>query len=259
MANNSELVQNTNLYEKNYEINSFLTNTRGQLGLYALLNVLQDISHYHANLLGFGYEDMVAQQIFWVLTRQKLTMTKWPKWHEHIKVQTWIRQGAAAFTNRDFAIYLNNQKIGEATTSWMTMDAKTRRPKSIDYKDLFSNINSENKITVAAEKHLPLATDITTLTDFKVRNSDIDQNNHVNNTKYAKWILDAIPFEMHHQHELTSYSINFLAETKLNDTVTIQKGPKQKEIETAFETQFQGLREADSKIVFTANLGAKLL
>lgn len=251
------LIQNKDLYEKEYHISSFLTNTRGKLGLYALLNLLQDIAHFHANLLGLGYEEMVAKKTFWVLTRQKLVMTKWPNWEDCIHIKTWVRISASAFTNRDFAIYLNGEKIGEATTSWMTLDADTRRPKSVDYKELFSNLNHPEKIVLEDEKIIAEKTEQETLAEFKVRNSDIDQNNHVNNTKYAQWVLDAIPFKNHHEYDLTSYSINFVAETKLNDIVKIQNGPRINEYENSFETQFQGLRAADGKIVFLAKLGAK--
>ena len=253
----TKLIQNKDLYEKEYHITSFLTNTRGKLGLYALLNLLQDVAHFHANILGLGYEQMVAKKTFWVLTRQKLVMNKWPKWEDCIHIKTWVRLSASAFTNRDFAIYLNGEKSGEATTSWMTLDADTRRPKSVDHKELFANLNHPEKIDIEDEKIVPEKTEQTTLAEFKVRNSDIDQNNHVNNTKYAQWILDAIPFQAHHEHDLESYSINFVAEAKLSDIVKIQNGPRKNEQQNSFETQFQGVREADSKVVFVAKLGAK--
>lgn len=257
MKSQNQLIQTKDLFEKDYNVSSFLTNIRGKLGLYPLLNLLQDIAHLHANLLGFGYEDMVSQKTFWVLTRQKLNMTKWPNWDQQIRIKTWIRLGTAAFTNRDFSIYLGEEKIGEATTSWMTLDAETRRPKSIDYSKVFSSLVNLEKINVNAEKLSPPKNDVTTLTDFKVRNSDIDQNKHVNNTKYAQWVLDAIPFELHHQFELTEYSVNFLAETKLNDSIKIQNGPRYKDGGNSFHTLFQGLRETDSKVVFVANLAVK--
>ncbi|MBC7465071.1 MAG: hypothetical protein H7256_03695, partial [Bdellovibrio sp.] len=145
----------------------------------------------------------------------------------------------------------------EATTSWMTLDAETRRPKSVDYKEIFSNLQHPEKIETEDEKISPEKTEQTTIAEFKVRNSDIDQNNHVNNTKYAQWVLDAIPFQSHHEYDLTSYSINFVAETKLNDLVKIQNGPRTNELESSFQTQFQGVRESDGKIVFLAKLGAK--
>ena len=33
--------------------------------------------------------------------------------------------------------------------------------------------------------------------EFRVRLSDIDTYNHVNNTRYVEWMLEAVPFEIH--------------------------------------------------------------
>lgn len=250
-------VQTKELYEKDYDVSSFLTNASGKLGLYALLNLLQDIAHFHANLLGFGYEDMVAKKTFWVLTRQKLVMSQWPEWDQKIRIKTWIRKGSAAFTNRDFAIYLNGQRIGESTTTWMTLDAESRRPKLIDYSEILSSLNTDKTISVQTDRMAPIDNDAQTLAEFKVRNSDIDQNDHVNNTKYAQWVLDAIPFALHHQYELQSYSINFLAETKLNDLIKIQSNRPLDNAEDQFIVDFQGFRESDSKVVFSAKIEVK--
>ena len=49
------------------------------------------------------------------------------------------------------------------------------------------------------------------LARFHVRNSDIDSNNHVNNTRYAQWILDSLPIDLLKKGvELKGYEVNFL-------------------------------------------------
>ena len=74
-------------------------------------------------------------------------------------------------------------------------------------------------------------------------------NNHVNNTRYAQWVLDAIPFASHAKFLLKQYEINFIAETKSGDVVHIQEAPSSSG--TVF---FQGLRESDSKVAFTVRM-----
>ncbi len=61
------------------------------------------------------------------------------------------------------------------------------------------------------------------LAQFPVRNSDLDINQHVNNTKYAQWILDAIPYDYHRSLRLKTYSVNFLSETHLQDEVRVDR------------------------------------
>lgn len=77
---------------------------------------------------------------------------------------------------------------------------------------------------------------------------------HVNNTKYSQWILDAIPFESHFKYSLCGYGVNFLAESKLNDNILIERGGEDIKEGELTTTYFQGRRELVGKIIFTAYL-----
>lgn len=244
------------LFTAEYRVTSFLTNAYGKLGLYSLLNLLQDVAGVHATELGFGYEDMVRMKTFWVLTRQKVVMTKWPSQGEKIKINTWVRLGEGALSNRDFSLFLGDELIGECSTSWITLDAETRRPVAVDRSGVLSQLTAFEKVSIDAEKIKALKDNLETVASFSVRNSDIDLNMHVNNTKYAQWILDSIPLSSHGQYDLKSYEINFVAETKLEDVISIQKSQRDYLEDGSFQSQFQGVREADGKTVFIARLGA---
>ena len=89
---------------------------------------------------------------------------------------------------------------------------------------------------------------------FEVRNSDIDLNHHVNNVKYAQWILDALPIEiLRTGANLVGYEVNFLAEAKIGDQIKIQIGAE--EIAAGVtRNRFQGVRAADGRAVFSALL-----
>ncbi len=249
-------MKDRSLLEKKYLVTNFLINFQGKLGLYHLLNLLQDIAQEHAENLGFGVEEMIKNKTFWVLTRQKLIMESWPKLGDEVVIHTWIRLESGPFSNRDFTIYLNNKKIGECSTSWVALNSETRKMTNIDRTGIFAELKEIEKVSVSPGKVMSLK-EAQTLAKFSVRNSDIDQNMHMNNTKYAQWVLDAISFDWHKELTLLSYEVNFNAETKLNDTVAIQKGERQSQTDGSFLTTFQGLRESDNKIVFTSQFGVR--
>jgi acyl-ACP thioesterase len=246
------------IFKRHYEINSIFVNARKKLGLYALLNLLQDAAWTHANELGFGYEDSLRRKVFWVLTRQKVVMQEWPAWHESIEIHTWIRPILKSFTYRDFEIFHEDRKIGEATTSWVLLDADTRRPTTIDFENIDNIVRKEGALEIDAPK-ISLKPDLESRAEFQVRNSDLDVNEHVNNTKYAQWILDSIPREWHHEFELHSFEVNFLAETFSQDLISIQMEPEKKEPVQGEWIQFQGYRRADEKTVFAARLQVSTL
>ncbi len=133
-------MKDKSLFVAEYKVTSFLTNSYGKLGLYGLLNLLQDVAGDHATVLGFGYDDMVRMKTFWVLTRQKVLMNKWPVQGDKITIKTWVRLGDGALSNRDFSIFTGEEKIGECTTSWITLDADSRRPAIIDKSGVLSQL-----------------------------------------------------------------------------------------------------------------------
>lgn len=241
-----------NVHSMNYELSTFLVNAQGNLGLYQLLNLLQDSASSHAHKIGIGIKEMEEIKMFWVITRQNLVMHHWPKWHDTITINTWIRLGDGAASNRDFTIYHGDELIGECTTSWLALSSETRKTVAWDRSGLLSKLQNEGRVSLDTSR-VPARIRGEKLQSFAVRNSDIDQNKHVNNTKYAQWILDAIPFDEHTQFKITGYEVNFLMETKLNDLIRIERSI------VNYDYHFQGVRESDERVVFTSYLRIKQL
>lgn len=240
------------LWSCEYEINSFLVNPQKRLGLYALLNLLQDAAWVHATHLGHGFDFVSEQKMAWVLTRQKVVMRVWPEWGERVRILTWVRPPSGAFAIRDFEVISEDQKIGEATASWILLNTESRRPVRADLKNFAEGCREDFQLSLEAPK-IELSHEVETLARFEVRNSDLDLNQHVNNTRYAQWILDSIPRELHRKFLVEEYEVNFLAETHEQDRIAIQRVRQSSHLGAGW-AQFQGWRESDQKIVFASRL-----
>ncbi len=234
-----------------YKVTSYLVNLQGRAGLYAMLNLIQDVGWMHATHL----EVKLPANLGWVFTRQKLMMKEWPAWNETVVLKTWLRPPTSdSFLYRDYEILIDQKKIGECTSTFAVMDLQTRKLAKQDWNQFPKIWHTDHQLHHEADKILP-ASDADVLAQFQVRNSDIDLNQHVNNTKYAQWILDAIPIDiLKNSGLLESYEVNFLAETKSGDVIQLQKVTNSILEGNSSVTQFQGLRTSDQKIVFTAKL-----
>ncbi len=173
-------------------------------------------------------------------------MREWPRWNDRLRVETWVRPADGAFIVRDYALY--DEKgvlIGEASTSWLRLSLDTHKP----IREAITDVSTgSGRCSFDAEK-IPVRNDgVTTLARFEVRNSDIDGNQHVNNTRYSQWVLDALPIASHGQYVLDEYSVNFLSETRLGDMIEVQS--------LQDEGYYHGRRISDGKIVFTVHLKA---
>ena len=58
-------------------------------------------------------------------------MYEWPQWNERVTIHTWSLpvQGVHAF--RQFELYVGDRKIGESSSTWITMDIASPPPLSI--------------------------------------------------------------------------------------------------------------------------------
>lgn len=244
------------LWTESYKINSLLVNAMGRLGLYGILNLLQETAWMHAETLGFGMKAMEEKNLFWVVTRQTVAMKSWPGFGETVQVQTWLRPPEGAFVAREFRILdVRGQEIGTCITSWLALDRQTKKILPAQNLYPWEQIARPEATGLVADK-IPLEGSYETLAKFGVRNSDLDTNQHVNNTKYAQWILDSIPYDLHRGLRLNTYSVNFLTETHLGDEVQIDRNCDEPNGFTADkgESYYRGLRVSDARVLFTAKL-----
>lgn len=238
-------------FTRQYLINSFLVNPQKRLGIYALLNILQDAAWIHATELGHGYESTLAEKNAWVLTRQKVIMDSWPAWGEEITVKTWVRPLHGPFALRDFEILKGDVVIGSSSTSWVLMNLETRTAVTGDMRTLSFTARTDYKLPYDAGKVL-ITDALEPRATFEVRNSDLDMNEHVNNTRYVQWLLDSIPREWHKRFNLLSYEVNFISETHSGDHVDILMSPERPHETGRFTVQFRGMRSG--KPVFAASM-----
>ncbi len=243
------------IFEKEYSVNSINININKHLGLFGMLGILQDVSTIHAELLGLGFEYMAKSNSFWVLTQQRLKMDHWPTWQDVVNVRTWPRGANGLKANRDFEIFLNDKKIGECVTTYMVIDGNTRKPVRADLGDEIQKACPSDVLDFEPEKVLVPET-ATLKKTIEVRNSDLDMNNHVNNTKYSQWILDTIPLEFHRSMKLLDFDINFISEARLGELIDIYSISDDTSNAPYLESFYKGIRKSDGKIVFAARIRA---
>ncbi len=210
------------IYTKEYSIDTFTSNSHKRLGLLGLVGILQDIATFHARDAGFGHDEMMERGVFWVLIRKSIKMSRWPSIFSKIKVKTWSRVPNSFYAFRDFEIYCDDELIGTASTTWVTLEIKKRRPTEIPLEQLPITPRVEGILDYEAKK-VPFSEHLSLVSTFQTRNSDLDLNGHVNNTKYTQWILDSIDYSLHNEKIISEYHINFLNEVKLGDSVEVYK------------------------------------
>jgi medium-chain acyl-[acyl-carrier-protein] hydrolase len=211
-------------FEKEYRVHVYETGPDGKLSLYSLFNYLQDIASDHAVLLGFGRDDLIRENRFWVLSRMYAEISVWPVWEDKLIVRTWPNGTDKLFALRNYEVsYPGGRHIASGTSSWLILDQTTRRiqrPDSIlsryspDLHPGTSPLRYASKLEHSAENGNESP-------PFKVKVSDIDLNLHTNNVQYIKWVCDTYGIDFVIKNIPKSAEINYLAESVFDEEITV--------------------------------------
>jgi len=211
------------IYSQKFAIGSFDSDWHGNAKLTSICNYLQEIAGNHVDQIGQGLEDLNENNHAWVLSRLRIKIIRPAKWKESIRIETFPTGIKGLFGARDFRIFdADNKVIALASSNWLVVDLNSHRP--IRPHEVVKNMPLGNYPEVF-EKELgklsPLSQDAEFIEEIKVHYSDIDINRHVNNVKYLKWLIDALPIETLTEKPVSELEINFLHELKLGEQIQI--------------------------------------
>ena len=212
-------------FEKEYRIHVYETGPDGKLYLYSLFNYMQDIASDHAVKLGFGRDDLMRNNRFWVLSRMYAIINKWPQWEESIILKTWPNGTDKLFALRNYEVsYPDGRHIASGTSSWLILDhttKKVQRPDSI-LSQFYPNLHTNESPVRYATKIEPAPENGVESEAFSVKVSDLDVNLHTNNVRYLKWVCDTYKLHFVLENNPQSAEINYLAESKFDEEIMIR-------------------------------------
>ena len=190
----------------------------------AILETMQDVAGTHSMLLGCGREELVKQNIVWVLSRSELHMDRYPSVGEKITVHTFPTPTRICFFPRYYIFTdARGEMVGKAGTLWLLLDLNTRRmlpPGEVgklipDNKDLSVPMNLPATVgNLQGEEFL---------TTYHPVYTDIDVNGHVNNTRYADWLCNALGIDLMTAYEPERIILNYNHEVLPEHTVTLRR------------------------------------
>ena len=214
--------ENLTKYKRCFHIGSFDTDLNGKAKLTSICNYLQEIAGNHVDEINQGIDDLKTNNMAWVLSRLKIKMIHFPVWKDKIEIETWSIGTDGLFGNREFKIYNSKgETIAMASSSWLIVNILNKRPvrpQKIVEKMPFNAVSPLFENTLGK---LQITEELFPKENIPIHYSDIDFNQHVNNVKYIKWIIDSCPLEFLRHKEIEQLEINFLHETKLEDELKI--------------------------------------
>ncbi len=188
-----------------------------------LFNLMQEAAVNHTDAAGNGWEYLHEKQMFWALSRMDVEILRLPQWHEKVKITTWGKKHNFLVQPRDHQIEtLDGEVLVRATSNWVILDFEGK-PQMLDqYESILKNNHERHAIESPASR-IRQAVVEENPTFKPVVYSNIDMNNHANNSAYVTWVIDSFDNDFHQRHELAFLTINYLQQTHADDFYTVAK------------------------------------
>jgi acyl-ACP thioesterase len=223
----------------------------------AVMEYFQDIATEHADILGLGAGELLAQNLAWVMIRMSFKIFSSPVIGEELTVVTIPEKPKALDVNRSYYIY---NKTGETvitgSSKWCVLDMNTHRiqrctrlferfgegvfytAQPFDDANLkieaLSRVSEVGKRDEAGVQSKPDGADGADAADkpdglvegpfgFTVRVTDLDQNFHMNNARYGDALLNVCGVDMLREKCLSRVDVNFISELFINDRYDVYK------------------------------------
>jgi len=180
-----------------FETEYYLRNTdfdrRGKILPSSVLDLFQESAGAHSEELGIGSSRMNAMQLLWVLVRVKYEILGEVLPHTTVQAKTWPLVPSRLGFQREYLITAaDGTELIRGTSEWVLVHSEKR--KIVAVKDVypFSEGFETRKVfeekTAKLHDFIPISAGITVTPGY----SQLDTNGHVNNTKYANYIIDLL-------------------------------------------------------------------
>lgn len=213
-------------YKYTTNIDSRDVDGRGQCRASALLGHMQEAATQAAEHGGFGREVIMGRHNgFWMLTRMWYRIDRPLRWNDALTVHTWHRGAKGAVSYRDYDLYVGDQKIGEGVSAWVLADVDTHKLIRLSAVTEMAETHGGELRKEKNLNKLKSPAELEAVEERIMRYSDTDINGHVNNTRYADFVCDAMRMDkMPPERFLAEMQIGYLAECHPGEILSIRSG-----------------------------------
>lgn len=189
----------------------------------SLLSMLEESACLSADELGFGYKDVAPVNKGFIIVNWYIQLEAPVKLGNKLEVHTWPLRPKHLIFLRDYELFVGGNKVGVATARWCMIDTVNFNvlPANAFFKEGdFDNYNTERSIDFKAWK-IPQTEEGKVVYTKKVAYSDYDHYFHLNNTKYADYLVDAFSVEEFNGKYIKSLQITYVKQCKSGEEIEI--------------------------------------
>lgn len=185
--------------DESFTVRSYESGVTNHVSLPTLCNYMQEVAGLHADSLGWGIRKLQEDGLTWMLSRLHLKVARYVSWGEKILLRTWPSgmKGRLIATRCFQGADGSGGEVLQAHSEWLYVDMRAQ--KIVKLPETFFDLVPAGTPDLVFDDiggKITKLPSITSSVEIRVRLSDLDFNDHVNNVHYAEWMLEALPMGM---------------------------------------------------------------
>ncbi|MBE6619045.1 MAG: hypothetical protein E7626_04605 [Ruminococcaceae bacterium] len=206
-------------YSVKYRLTAMDIAPNGAVRPGALLRYFQEAINLQMHDNPPSTEDLFERGQAFILSRTGMKLYADLSVYDEIEVTTWANTSKGATFVRSAQIFRDGVLAADIVTTWALVDINEKRlirvkdaEIGLGTLDELPEIGIPEKVKMPDGEHVKVG-------EKTVVYSDIDRNDHMNNTRYVDMVCDFLP-EVENK-KIRSFTINYLTESKLREKLDI--------------------------------------
>jgi acyl-ACP thioesterase len=181
----------------------------------SLMKYIQSTAQMQLTDIGLTYDALKEQGKAFILSRIKLEFTDTAEAYDKLDAITFPCESRGFSFIRCYQLMKGSKCIGRAASIWALVDINNHSLIKVNDFNLPLELGVPLDISVG---HIKMPSDMLSVGTYRVTYGDLDQNRHVNNTKYADIYSNFLPLD---GKRIDSISIHYANEARWGEELNV--------------------------------------
>lgn len=204
-----------NYYTKDFEVDIHDVDFNGIARTSALMRIIQSTAQSQLTDNNMSYDQLKSSSRAFILARMKMEFTEPVRAYELLKGVSFPCHSRGYSFLRCYQLLKEDRVIGRAVSAWALVDTNTHALIKVNDFDLGLEVFSPLDLTLS---RFSLPEDMRVVGTYNVTYDRVDQNHHMNNTRYPDMYSNFLDLNGKRIAEIT---INYSKEAPEGDTLTV--------------------------------------
>lgn len=183
----------------------------------SIMKYIQSAAQAQLNDGGMSYDNLKRNKRAFILSRVKLEILKPLRAYTPLTAITYPCESRGYSFLRCYELESDGEIVARAISVWALIDTESRALVKVNEFDLGLPIMPKNDLVLGAMK---LPTSLMDVGGYGVHYGDVDQNMHMNNTKYPDMYSNFLPLK---DKMIRSITINYSNEAVIGEKLRVQR------------------------------------